>query len=228
MLETIRIQFMVREHEEFGTLGFAPKGAADADPLGGMGMAHDVFEHAHLPGIGGVADEFHALGAMLYVRGEEYFHAKGQHTTCPGQNAAADFGDILGHVIHEGKPFDHPGATTPCEDHVEEWINTAILSGFSECRERDLQLETGWGDAVRGWMRRGYQHAEARYGHRGTAEVGYAFAQLESWGDDFLAEEHRGATVTVEVDVETLRGSARAVYSWGDEDVVEELCRLSF
>lgn len=46
--------------------------ASDA-ALEGMLIAHDIIEHQNGPrAIGGMADEFEALGAMWYVRGENY------------------------------------------------------------------------------------------------------------------------------------------------------------
>src|SRR5258706_10369581 len=99
--------FISEEHEDFVTLGWKLKGCSGMDPLSGMAVAHDCMEH--FPKVGqadGVAEEFMALGAALWIRGDTGYWANNYHT--PGANIGADARDIFSHIIHENYSFNAP------------------------------------------------------------------------------------------------------------------------
>lgn len=152
-------EFECREHKEYGENGWAPTWSNNADPLGGMAVAHDCLEH--FPGGDqGVEDELLALGAMVRVR--EY--SDNMHSL--GKNIGSDLREVLSHHINEGMPLRNPGRTYPT-DVEHEWDDA--IQTLTKESEDDPDLDSFLKDHpeilgyIRGWLRKGFRRATKRW-----------------------------------------------------------------
>jgi hypothetical protein len=175
----IKRMFVVEEHEEYGTKGFRPKWMPQADPLGGMAVAHDILEHFPKDD-GGVEAELQALGAALYIRGNGGYWWE-SHNTDPAYHVAGDFIELYRHCAYENFTLLDPGRTTRLDDEeAERWCQNAARDGLRSVHEevshllvhmRDNEdsefLNAFCSDQTRlrvvGWLRKGYRRARKRY-----------------------------------------------------------------
>ena len=200
----IRRKFVVEQHEEFGTLGYRPAWMPHADPLSGLAVAHDTFEH--FPGDdGGVPAELQALGASLFVRGEGgYWH---QHSRMvePSMHLAADFEELFRHVAHEGFPCPCPPGrrgTRKLEEHVEGWIADTRKQALMHAEHFDDGERCAFRTWMRvceydRWLRIGYRRARMRYKGRSEYELAHAFHEVEKRADKLLSEAMEGQELSV-------------------------------
>lgn len=166
--------FECAEHEEFGSNGWKLLGSRNADPLGGMAVAHDILEHEP-NGDMGVEDELKALGASIYVR------------QSLGVNTGTVLPEVLGHVW---MPLRDPGPTRAIDLECE--IDDAIGSLTAEAKYNDgLQgrLTPDILRYIRGWFRKGYRAAIKRWRGVPTREL---FDEIEERADHFLKHAEPG------------------------------------
>jgi hypothetical protein len=163
-----------------------------------MGVAHDILEHFP-DDDGGVEAEFRALGASLFVRNfEQYYGAKGQRCTNPGENVGSDFPDIMRHVWHEGFSLAMPpgaqGAKRLDPNDVEPYLETAILEGQKNCRDMDESMTVEESIAAMRWMRLGYRAAVRRFYRMGASPTRLCelFEKIEDAANDILDNELYG------------------------------------
>jgi len=203
--------FLCKEHEEFGGLGWCPTWMPNADPLEGMGVAHDILEHMPKTD-GSTEDEFKALASAWWIRGETgwfYDNNPGNMNTSE-QHIAADFPTILNRVIVGERTFNQPRKTMPLDSEVEEALWKIIVLGtqthFEEYEEEPAT--SGFCDShsrakILGWMRIGYRQCKNRYNYSNVAnyEVAQLFTEIMTEANKFLkyAEEGNGLAISVDV-----------------------------
>jgi len=206
-------RFVAKVHPDYGTLGWQPTWMPEADPLGGMAVAHDVLEH--FPGDRGDAQgEFEALGAALWVRGQGHWWATytPQIYTDPGHNLGAEYPDILMHVAYEGHGLEPPKAlgSRPLDAEVEEWISEAWRTGRDGLEAGDPLFEPELEPIVRQLVRRGYRRARRRYRGCSPWDLAWLFDQIrrraEEERDRREEADEQGAELVVRVRLRGPRG----------------------
>lgn len=226
-------RFIVEEHTEYGGLGLRPLDMPNADPLGGMTVAHDLLEH--FPGDdGGVEAEFMALGACYFLRHESGF-VNGQYG---GNRDAADafsgdFMELYRHIAHEGFSLTDPGPEAPIEcEYTETALNGIVRKGLALTREEIADAcdddsdelhtfcSTQTGERILGWLRRGYRKATERFENvdaYSLAEV--VFKGVETRIDNYLkSDPMEGTEIEVTIDLSTLEFSMESVMGEGETD----------
>lgn len=229
----IKAQFVCETHEDFGDLGLRPAWMANADPLGGMAVAHDMLEHC-VGDDGSVEAELMALGAIYWLRGESGWAASQIRYTSHGFDAAdslsSDFIDLYRHVAHEGFTLTDPGTVEPieCED-TDEQLRRIAIKGMAATREEesysmdedDEEAEelSLWCceqsiDRAHNWLRKGYRNATERYdGVDAYSLAECVFSEIEKRVSTWLqnsAEE--GMYLEVEIDLDAYSVSLEAGY----------------
>ena len=189
----MRRLFVYGEHEEFGSMGFRPKNMPGFDPLGGMGVAHDMLEHPAKPDES-VAGEIRAFGAMMYVRGSQYFHLKGKVHTQPSYHFSGEMAELL-MKIHRGEL--EPIADCPVTgkmydsyimdelDSAIEYIQAHLLSEYEP--EDQYKLTPADIRNIRGWLAYGYREAKKRYYGISRDELRKVFCAIETKVDHYLS-----------------------------------------
>lgn len=218
-MRTQTYTFTCEEHCEFGSNGWKIEGVQNADPLSGMGVAHDILEH--YPGAGAdmsVDGELMALGASFYVR--EY--TKNMHSL--GANAAADLPDIMRNVWDGYMRLGDPGRTVPIKAEYE--IDNA-LEAFRKEAECDVDIYSNFNNEqalrIRGWMRKGYRLAAKRWKNCGSMRS--LFDEIEAEADKRLKHAELGERLTVSLhfrrgmitDRRDVSATFKAICPWGEE-----------
>lgn len=201
-------KFVCAVHEDFGEKGWKLKNMPAFDPLGGMAVAHDVLEH--LPNDDSTSGEIMALGAMMYVRGHEYFHAKGSRDTRPSYHFSGELADLL-LKVHSGEwvPLSEVRHVRTHEDVQEEIDNgIALVRKYlrEEKEEEGYKLDTKTENIVRGLLAYGYRRAVRRYKNVSRWDLLEAFVNIEKRADDELkwAEEGEGYELNVRLRWKTM------------------------
>lgn len=205
MTELITMRFNAAMNESWGTLGWIPENAPSTYyPIGGMGVAHDVLEHA--PGDTGTPqEELQAFGAMLLVRGEGgYWH---QYSPSiykePSEQIHTELVEVVGmefRGIQDGVGVP-PRRRKPLPDQVREWIGeTKKLARQVALRKNDDYSDELWTptqlrsflDRVPGWMTQGYLLAEARFAGHPPHDLAACFHYIERRADEELKHAEVG------------------------------------
>lgn len=214
--------FECREHEEFGSLGWAMVGKPAFDPLGGMTVAHDILEHFPNDN-GSVEDEFMALGASLLVRdGNVYYAQKGSRYSA-GANIASDFVEHY-HVMcreRSGFSFQEPGRTQTPRD-IESDLDTIfhegrkILQAELEPEDYNEFFSPQQQAKARGWFIRGYRKACRRYRNIEPFRLCVVFTAIEQKADKLLEYAKIGQRMKIAVNIKAEKVIA------GIEDIENE------
>lgn len=199
--------FTCGEHPEYGGLGWAADWMRGADPIQGMGCAHDILEHPPNMPLG-AESEFMALGAMLWLRGETGFFFSGT----PAENAAVDFPDILERVMNGEETLKDPGKTRAlsewdygsldgqCQSAVRKGVALLISDRGYTFPSIAKHMPPEYRQRMVGWMRKGIRYAVRRYKH-GNNEVAYLFKRMEKEFDRRLESAKEGAQIAVHVNL---------------------------
>ncbi len=217
-----RRRFKLTEHPEYGGMGLAPAWMPDhqADPLGGMGCAHDVLEHGPRDRV-----EWQGLGGAVYVRGDDYFARRGRYNPSCAENVGSDFVQLF-HLWEGADIPEPPGGTKPLDCEAEGIIDRAVMHGCNLVRQEfsgdddRAKLAEAWTRTeqrrrMRGWMRLGYRAAARRWRHVQRCELVETFCKIEEAIDRFLqddAEAYRGADVILRFDVRACEASCELDY----------------
>lgn len=178
--------FVKKENRDYGYPGLILENAPDTYyPLSGMGVAHDVMEH-HWNDDGSVRDEIMALGAALYVRGEEYWN--GRFFSNPGDQISPDLIDLF-HSWLGGDYLPHPGRTLKLPDDEEGWIEKACENVAKELDCEEASEVKEFVEKARGWLRKGFRQAALRYRNAKKFELPYIFMQIEKAADTHISRE---------------------------------------
>lgn len=207
--------FVYKEHEDHGFWGLAAKFMEGAEPGVGMTCAHDIVEHFPTVPLDNEG-ELLALGALLYGRGQggyfkDLFSSVG--TMMGGDLLRAWQGrDTWGDVTD-------PGPTRPLEEHVEEWLQEAVVS----CRQEVIwdceEIPDSWFEHAKGWLRKGFRKAAQRYAAHSSYQVSWMFKTL---GHDLEQarlglDEHSMAIVRVRYQISTLTAKVQVIETWEPE-----------
>lgn len=198
-------RFVFDSHAEHDYTGWRLESQPGFDPVGGMGVAHDVLEH--FPnGDASPADEFMALGAALIIRGNQgYWHQRTPFNPHAHKHIGGEFPDILGHVVNGEMELPSPGRTKPVEDYDYLIIDTIkearrlLNSEFDEEDERARYVKLLW--FALGWMRKGMRKALKRYSGQRMDWAYYAFRGIEKTVDELRKEAQVGHRIDVVINV---------------------------
>jgi hypothetical protein len=204
--------FVCEKHEDYGSLGWRMGNQIDADPLGGMAVAHDLLEHPP-GGDMGPADELVAFGHTIWLRGRGGYWDDRFHNTA-AENLSGEVIDIiLRHVVEEGVTLHAPPRTLPLDDRVSDgtWAErevreTVRLAGQhlrTEGYDKEDQVKyRRHFDKLEGWMRIGYREAEERYSRvTSPYRLCCLYKRIEEEADKLLKHANEGQLMTVRWDV---------------------------
>jgi hypothetical protein len=203
-------KFEVKEHQEFGTLGFAPGWIPDSDPYSGMAVPHDILEHMPSEKYGPVEGEFMATGAMYWIRGETgWFCGRSIYGI---ENMSADIPDIMTRVAYEEQSFKAPPKTRRLDESIEDDFKAIIQKGMKMLIEDDCldgdQLSDLEARHVRegmlGWMRKGYRAALKRYRDVDNYSMSYLFTRIMERSGALLKCAEEGQVLTVRIDLQSM------------------------
>jgi hypothetical protein len=202
-----RYQFTVKEHEEYGTMGFAPKWYPNGDPLGGMAVAHDIL--SHFPKDDGSAEgEFQATGADLFIRGESGYFQRQGNVNEPKVHLAAEFAMTWGyHTQRDRRTAVKPVGLVRDKDLMEQ-CRQIVRLGVKNMKddESGLPLPTAEDqERIARWYAKGYVRARRRYRNLDAYSVAYQlFGPIEEKADMALKHAEEGMILTVLVDYRKL------------------------
>lgn len=196
----IRRTFVCEEHEEYGSLGWRPEWMPNAEPYGGMAVAHDMLEHEPNDD-GGAEAEFRALGAALWLRGDTGYFQNGR----PGENLASDIPDILGRVWYGGQTLTDPGRTYRLPERAEIELNrvrSELRKHYQYEDPEDRRPTRQEVDRILGWMRRGYRGAIRRFRRLDNYSLCHAvYQRIENTADALLRHAEEGQRMIVRVNL---------------------------
>lgn len=208
-----KFEFQARVHPEWHVLGFALEGIANADPMDGIGCAHDILEH--FPGGDiGAADEFMAFGAMLWLRGPSW--------AVPPAFQAHEFPGILEHVINEGHDIPSLMGQPLLPEWAEKRLAVTMTRARIECHKHFLNERMLSGERAstvdyldkliyKGleYMRHGFHRAVARYKKHERWEVENLFNTTRDTINRCLVAAEYGDRLTVTIDFDALTVGAQ-------------------
>ena len=171
------------------------------EPLGGMAVAHDVLEH--WPNDDSTTGELLAFGAMLWVRGEDYFALSKSYNTNPFYHMKHELAKLLLKISRgEFVPLRHAPCQYRTNDYdiqkgIEELIlEISIILRILEIPNENpatiLTPETVGN--VKSWLARGYNRAQRRYASVGRHELLDTFCFIEEQADKALRYATADAT----------------------------------
>lgn len=212
-------QFTVKEHEDYGTLGFAPKWYPNGDPLGGMAVAHDIL--SHFPKDDGSAEgEFQATGADLFLRGETGYFERNGNVNEAKVHLAAEFAMTWGyHTQRDGRTAVKPVGLvrdTELMDTCREIVALGVQNMKDE--ESSLPLPSAEDqERIARWYAKGYVRAQKRYRRHYAYDVAYQlFQTIEEKADMALTRADAGMILTVTVDYKKLEAHVECDYPEDD------------
>jgi hypothetical protein len=198
----------VIHNEEYGHLGLKIECIPNAEAHGVLTAIHDLFEH--FPGMSDTDGEAMALGAMLYCRGEGGFFDRSIPDTISG-----DLANLFIQSCEWGELTD-PGRTMPIPDQVESWITSALVRAMRELRDEDHSFHSEWPHWVKGWLRKGYRKARARY-TLDSLTISHVFRQMMGDMEKVFNQAEERDFIEVNFVRKTLEYNIRLIHQW-DED----------
>lgn len=191
--------FKCKEHQEYGSVGWVLANIPAFDPLFGMAVSHDVLEH--WPNDDSTTGELMALGAMIHVRGEEYFHQAGKVYTRPSYHFSGELGELM-LKIQWGewvslKQYPKTSAHTD-DDFAREEIAEGVRLAARHITEEHNDLYPNptakeWAN-VSYWLTHGYNKARQRYKDIDRYRLLEIFCEIESKADEALKTAEAGIT----------------------------------
>lgn len=216
-------KFAYEEHQEYGGNGWRPLWMKGADPITGQGVAHDILEHDPKLELG-VEAEFHALGASLWIRGENGYFAGRFYSVV--DNYASDFISILERVHDGDETLRDPGKTNRLSKEMhgdaDETLQAIVRKGMQFAKDEhgsvndgcDLSLELPLDahDRILGWTRKGYRAAIKRYRGADGYSINYLFGKINDAVERCTKHADLGMEMTVKIDLRNLNVTAFADY----------------
>jgi hypothetical protein len=193
----MRWTFDCAMHKDYGFKGWKLTNMPAFDPVTGLGVAHDILEHRRNDD--STTGELMALGAMIHVRGEDYFYRKNLVYTSPSYHLYSELGDLM-LKIQSGewtalRPFPRQYSRTD-----DDWTRAQIAEGISlaekyirEDREEELPSADQW-RAVRNWITYGFNSARQRYRDIARHDLLETFCEIEQQADNALRYAEAGLT----------------------------------
>lgn len=202
----MRYTFTCAEHEEYGHLGWKLSNMPAFDPLGGMGVAHDVLEHRR--GDDSTTGELMALGVSMHVRGSDYYAMKGRIHTRPSYHMSGEIGALFCHIsdgewipLQDTKLYRLSPRCCDHEDIMAEIEATVELvkKHFIEEDRPEISLSAQDEINLRSWLARGYSHALRRYRGIPHYQLLEMFCEIERRADQLLKDAWQGCELIVDV-----------------------------
>ena len=207
-------KFEYRNNEEYDHMGLAMVGRSWADPAMGLGVTHDILEHAPRDN-GSTEGELMALGASIYVRsGHDYYERIGRFHTDPSDHISSDFPLLWNYMVRDGREtLTSPGKIKPLDDsNDDDSILETVRKAVELCRgEFDPDdfptfLQESETEKIIGWMRKGYRYAQRRFKGIRRCRLTNMFIATERAVDRQLREleewgHGEGTLVTVTIDL---------------------------
>lgn len=177
------------EDPEYGNKGLRPGGMEGFNYGTGMQAAHDLLEHFPKDQ-GFITDEFQALGAMIWVRGAEYYAEKGRKDPRVEPNVAADMLNLFNYM--RGGQYPKGPLDTPLKKREVEDFNTRDF--LQECKtyiKHDVEPEdaSAFKDFCKKaipWIQKGYYRAVKRYGKMDRGMLRQVFTDIETVTDKVI------------------------------------------
>lgn len=195
------------EHKDYGFMGWRPNWIPHFDPSSGLGVAHDVLEHARRdPGT--IESEFQAFGAIVWLRGESgWFYEHRPHASDIAWQMASDFMQQAEYLDGEGRKLHPAPKTRPLAyDGAEDMVQRCVTKGLALIRS---EHEDGYlhglidRESAVSYMRMGYRAAERRLGDSfGAASL---FDRISEGADRHLKNAEPGMELTLRVDTRAFR-----------------------
>lgn len=194
-------RFTVKEHEEYGSMGFAPSWYPNGDPLGGMGVAHDILEH--FPHDKGDAEgEYMATGAGLWIRGDTGYFTRNGNVNRAEVHLASEVLQTWDYLTRrDGRSTLRPcGLARNRNPELMEQCREIVRLAIQETEERGGINPLNWEnrELIARWIARGYMRAGKRYRKTPAYQVAYdLFGVIEERADTLLKHAEEGMVLTV-------------------------------
>jgi hypothetical protein len=202
-------RFEFKEDPVYGGEGWIPSWMKGANTVTGSGAAHDILEHHPHMALGAEA-EFHALGAVYWLRGETGWFYKNTFINLRPENIISrDFPSILERVGEGTESLGQPPKTRAlsrnhygdAEDAIQEIIRNGMRFARKEWedqRDEDypMPIPSDSDQRILSWMRMGYRYASKRFGMGNNFETEYLFDRITKEVD-----KHRDADPGMELTV---------------------------
>lgn len=198
----------------------------------GMLITHDILEHLNGPEcIGSVLDEFQALGAVYYVRGQDpdLMNPNRRRIYQPVSKTLAN--DLIGLIedyLQGGDAVVHhprPASLSSYEEEDFDEFLAECIEFTSQDKSHDLDAETKaefLKDAA-DHMRSGFYHAHAVYGCRGVAQNRFYYLREEMIRILKFEVETEGQTFKVLLNDDDSYTVTNTTYENDEEDPDESL-----
>lgn len=206
-------KFVAAVHEEYSTLGFIPSWYPNGDPLGGMGVAHDILEH--FPGDKGDAEgEFQALGAALFIRGESGYFQRNGNVCSTEEHLSADIPEILAnHVYRDGRSSFRPCVKTTDKNLLETCRRIVELGTEEIEKEQEVFPSPSQQEHIAHIIASGYKRAAKRYRQHDSGAIAFRlFKEIEEQADRALKKAEEGAVFTVRVNLARMQAATECDY----------------
>lgn len=174
--------FIFENNDETGDDGWRPSWLAGADPINGMGLAHDMLEH-RLRDDGSVNHELIAFGATWWIRSLSGWFSYNRPYTSAEYQLYASFPNVFEQVVWGDDKLRDPGPTRALDCDLTEtaFVEIAekgiqcVIDEYSESFEQaaefgDEILPADASSWIVGWLRTGYRWADRRYGGEGSCD----------------------------------------------------------
>lgn len=189
--------FEIAEDNEAGYVGLKMKGTEFADPTDGVGAAHDIMEHARNQKGCEVEGELRAIGALIYVRGYNYFLFKGTWTRSLPEILRYELSNIISYLqqnadalsrdwwkrVRPETPQSKPFRDMDLELNILQ-IATRMVSNtdiqeyiyeYEDAPHHTRYLQKN----IAGLLREGYRQAARRYNNYDRGLMSEVFLELE-------------------------------------------------
>lgn len=195
-------KFKVVYCEELGSRGFLLENAPSSyQAVWGMGMAHDVLEHARNDD-GSVEAEMTALGAMMYLRGQGGYW---RHENYGFQlSGAFEFLANKGLADLAACPYKH----RPCEP-LTDWIRNAKKLFTSQYDDGEYDEAMHHAPA---WLLHGWRRTASRYAKMHPCHLVRLFHNIEQQANNMIMLLPEGATVKLSYHVKSGFADLEQVY----------------
>lgn len=177
--------FEVKTHQDFGTIGAIEKGAPENfEPLGGMGIAHDCFEHFE-GDTGSIDDEFQAIGCMIHIRLET--------GVLRDEDVIMEFNTLYNYFL-QGYSMTSPTKTVkPLNNYIEYLASR--MKPFLE-REGFNDNFEDFENAFVYFANKGYRRSQKKYTKPGTTS--YIFTLIQNEVDSILEYAQEGDEIIIQ------------------------------
>jgi hypothetical protein len=206
----MRKSFIYKEDQEYGNLGWVELNAPDCFNTGdGRLVAHDTLEHFKpIYGNYSVEDELLALGASMYIRGEQGYFADRHSPSIPDQYSPDVERCIAVLLNNSVSTITRKVRAIPCEEDLQETVHKA-------CTEYNYLLEgtvvpAKLQEHVKHLLRAGYRKAAKRF-HGDASGACNLFMQIEAAVNNVTKYADEGDMLVVSFNATNLDYNVRRV-----------------